>query len=107
RRFPRREARCGDDARILDLYREALRLWKDPNSPNLVSRFAFIAESLRDGFPGRWLLRWNLLECLCKVNRGPELVAELRAELVEIEKQRPAELPISMGLRYLDERYPS
>ena len=107
RRFPRREARCGDDARILDLYREALRLWKDPNSPNLVSRFAFIAESLRDGFPDRWLLRWNLLECLCKVNRGPELVAELRAELVEIEKQRPAELPISMGLRYLDERYPS
>ena len=67
------------------------------------SRFTRIAESLSEDFPEKWLLRWNLLECLCKVNRGVELAAVLRAELLEIEKQRPTDLPISMGLRYLDE----
>ena len=104
--FPRRETRRGDEARILDLYREALRLWENPESPQLVSRFSFIAESLRDGFPDKWLLRWNLLECLYKKSRGPELAAALRAELLAIERQRPTHLPISMGMRYHDERYP-
>jgi hypothetical protein len=80
-------------------------LWERPDSPDLVPRFELIAESLRENFPDRWLLRWNLFECLRKQDRGAELAMRLREELLAIEKVRPSELPITLGLRYLDERY--
>ncbi len=105
KRRPRASERAGEDARILDLYREALRLWERPDSLDLVTRFELIAESLCENFPDRWLLRWNLLECLRKQDRGAELAVRLREELLAIEKVRPSELPITLGLRYLDERY--
>ena len=72
----------------------------------LVERFGNLADSLRSTFPERWLLRWNLVECLAKARRGNRLVDTLRAELLAIERVRPDDLPISMGLRYLDEQYP-
>ena len=103
---PLRQPRVHDDALVIDFYREALRLWENPEAPELVMRFGFLCESLRENFPDDWLLRWNLLECLCKVGRGASVAATLRGELLAIEKRNPDELPISMGLRYLDEKYP-
>ncbi len=103
---PLRQPRVHDDALVIDFYREALRLWENPEAPDLVTRFGFLGESLRENFPDDWLLRWNLLECLCKVGRGASVAATLRGELLAIEKRNPDELPISMGLRYLDEKYP-
>jgi phenylalanine-4-hydroxylase len=102
---PVREPRVEDEALVIDFYREALRLWESPDAPELVARFHFLAESLRESFPDEWLLRWNLLECLCKVGRGEDLAHTLREELLAIEKKRPDDLPIGLGLRYLDDAY--
>ncbi|MGE4609749.1 MAG: aromatic amino acid hydroxylase [Myxococcota bacterium] len=103
-RCPQPPVRTEDDVLILALYREALELWESPESPGLVDRFELIDATLRERFPHKWLLRWNLLECLYKIGRGGVLAATLRDELLAIEAERPDDLPISMGLRYLDER---
>jgi hypothetical protein len=69
--------------------------------PGLVPGLLRVAEALRKDFPEDWLLRWNLLECLGKVDHGLRLACELRDELLEIESRHPRDAPISMGLRYL------
>ena len=45
-------------------------------------------------------------KCIAKTRRGASLADSLRNELLAIERERPDDLPISMGLRYLDEQYP-
>ena len=105
-RQPRRVPRQREEAALLDLYREALELWERPDALELVERFESLADTLRSTFPKRWLLRWNLLECLAKTSRGAALAGSLRSELLAIERERPDDLPISMGLRYLDEQHP-
>ena len=106
RRLPRSQGHRGDDPQRLDLYRRALRLWEKPEAPDLVSGFEEIEEALAEGFPDNWLLRWNLLESLCKVGRGAELARELRERLLEVEACFPDDAPVSTGLRFLDDRYP-
>ncbi len=107
RRIPVRRSRRGEDARLLALYRRALRLWDKPESRELVPGFEEIGEALCAEFPDDWLLRWNLLESLCKTGRGAALGDQLRRQLLEIERRFPADAPVSTGLRFLDERYPS
>lgn len=106
-RVPSPHQRAGDDAALLGLYRRALRLWEKPEATDLLPGFEAIGEALRDEFPDDWLLRWNLLECLAKAGKGEALAGQLRAELLEIEQRFPSEAPVSTGLRFLAERYPS
>ena len=106
KRVPLPHERTGDDGRLLKSYRRALRLWERPESLELVSGFEEIDERLCQEYRDDWLLRWNLLECLRKLDRGPELAERLRRELLDIETRYPEDAPISTGLRFLDERYP-
>ena len=82
--------------------RQALRLWEKPESPGLVPGFEEIAERLRADFPDEWLLRWNLLESLRKLDRGSALAEQLKSELLSIERRAPEDAPVSTGLRFLD-----
>jgi phenylalanine-4-hydroxylase len=97
---PKDPATAAEEGRVLHLYREALQLWEDPQAPDLVERFAALDEKLA-AHPDEWLLRWNLLECLRKLDRGEELQQKLRHDLLEIEKGDYDELPITTGLKYL------
>jgi phenylalanine-4-hydroxylase len=100
--IPIRKQRRPREALLIALYREALALWAEPEAPGVVPGFRRIAGELEKRFPEEWLLRWNLLECLCKLGRGDEpFVRELREQLLEIEARNPREVPISMGLRFL------
>jgi phenylalanine-4-hydroxylase len=94
-------ATAEEEGKVLHLYREALKLWSGPESPTLVEGFSRIDAELAD-HPDEWLLRWNLLESLRKVDRGEDLQAKLRDELLEIEKSDYESLPITTGLRYLE-----
>jgi phenylalanine-4-hydroxylase len=106
KRCPVPRERRGDEARLLALYRRALHLWERPQTPELVAGFEAIAEALQSDFPDDWLLRWNLLECLCKLDKGPALANSLRRELLDVETRFPDDAPITTGLRFLSERYP-
>jgi len=106
-RVPKPKARQGEEARMLQLYRDALALWRDPRREALVPGFDRIHAELRTEHPQDWLLRWNLLESLRKIGYAGPLACELRRELLEIEPLAPRELPITTGLRYLDQAYGS
>ena len=102
---PPRRARPAGDQRLVLLYRDALRLWENPDSAELVPGFTRIAGELRAHYPGDWLLRWNLLESLRKLDAGVVLATMLRDDLLEVEANTPGDAatkaPIERGLRYL------
>jgi len=102
RRVPRLkdEVTAEEEAKVRHLYRNAIELLEDPDSPGFLTGFERITEEL-GGYPDEWLLRWNLLESLRKFDRGADLEIRLREELLEIEKTDHDALPISTGLRYL------
>lgn len=91
---------AAEEGQVLHLYREALRVWQDPTTQTLVEDFRALDRQL-DAHPDEWLLRWNLLECLRKRGLGEDLQQKFRADLLEIEKTDPDDLPITTGLRYL------
>lgn len=109
---PPRRARPASDQRLVLLYRDALRLWERPDSidevpdaPDIVPGFTRIANELRTHYPGDWLLRWNLLESLRKLDAGVVLATMLRDDLLDVEASTPGDAatkaPIARGLRYL------
>ncbi len=104
-RVPLRRARPAADQPLVALYREALRLWEEPSSPALIPGFQRIADALRRDHPDDWLLRWNLLESLHKLDAGVVLACALRDDLLDVEARTPGDAatraPISLGLRYL------
>lgn len=90
-----------EEGKVLHLYRDALKLWAGDDSPELVEGFRRIDKELA-GHPDEWLLRWNMLESLRKVDRGEDLQRKLRDDLLEIEKTDWDALPITTGLKYLE-----
>ncbi len=105
KRTPPPRVRPERDAGLVALYREALRSWEHPDSPELVASFTRIAQELRAHYPGDWLLRWNLLESLRKQDAGVVLATMLRDDLLAVEAETPGDAatkaPIERGLRYL------
>jgi phenylalanine-4-hydroxylase len=90
-----------EEGKVLHLYRRALELWAADDSPELVDGFRSLDAELA-GHPDEWLLRWNMLESLRKVDRGHALQEKLRDDLLEIEKTDYDSLPITTGLKYLE-----
>ena len=72
-----------------------------PERSSAVSVFVRVHEELERAFPDEWLLRWNLLECLCKLAEGGSLTHTLQAELLALELKFSHREPIASGLRYL------
>jgi phenylalanine-4-hydroxylase len=105
KRTPPPRVRPAADHQLVALYREALRLWERPESPELVPGFTRIARELRALYPGDWLLRWNLLESLRKIDAGVLLATMLRDDLLTVAAGVPGDAatkaPIERGLRYL------
>jgi hypothetical protein len=100
-RVPKLRDVASRDRALLSLYERALAAFRGQLGGDAVRVFADVHRQLSLAFPDEWLLRWNLLECLCKLGeRGPfssTLELELRAlELKFLEKE-----PIASGLRYL------
>jgi phenylalanine-4-hydroxylase len=97
---PKNSDAAAEEARVLGLYRDALRIWEKADRVDLAKELAGIEKAL-DAHRDEWLLRWNLLECLRKHETGEELTRTLRDELLAIEATDPESLPITTGLRYL------
>lgn len=85
-----------------EMYRSARDTFQQGDNECSMALFQEIHQSLQRDYPEHWLLRWNLLECLVKMQSRDPMVNTLRRELLEIESRHYEEAPISMGLRYLD-----
>lgn len=87
---------------LLELYQQALDVWDEGRGDPgvIVQEFTRIDREL-SAYRDAWLLRWNLLEGLKKIDRGVLLASRIKDELLEIESRHYRDAPITMGLRFL------
>jgi hypothetical protein len=86
---------------ILGLYEQALSGLRESFGAAVVPRFEAIHRALAERHPDEWLLRWNLLESLIKLNEGASLRSTFEAELEQLEIRFAHREPIATGLSYL------
>src|SRR6188768_269378 len=86
---------------LLGLYERAIEAFRNHAGSNALPVFHAIHSELLARYPDEWLLRWNLLECLCKWGESGELGHELQRELLALELKFAHREPIASGLRYL------
>ena len=86
---------------LLALYERSISAFRGRLGGAAVSAFAQVHRELTQSFPDEWLLRWNLLECLCKLAEGGSLSRTLESELLSLELKFLHREPIASGLRYL------
>ena len=104
-RVPKPEPLAQRERALLDLYERAIVAFRQQLGSAAVPAFSEVHAELSRNFPDEWLLRWNLLECLCKLGEGKAeaqpLGQTLRAELLALELKFSHREPIASGLRYL------
>jgi phenylalanine-4-hydroxylase len=86
---------------LLSLYEQAIEAFRNQAGSSAVPVFRAIHGQLAASFPDEWLLRWNLLECLCKWGDSGSFGRELEQELLALELKFEKRQPIASGLRYL------
>lgn len=86
---------------LLSLYERAIEAFRNRAGSDALPVFHAIHSELRARFPNEWLLRWNLLECLCKWGETGSFAGELERELRALEVSFAEREPIASGLRYL------
>jgi phenylalanine-4-hydroxylase len=86
---------------LLALYERAIAAFRERLGSSVVAAFATIHAELNAEFSEEWLLRWNLLECLCKLGERSALARTLESELGALEIRFSHREPIATGLRYL------
>ncbi len=90
---------------LLGLYERAIAVFREQLGRAAVPAFAAVHAELQRSFPDEWLLRWNLLECLCKLGESAPNARALRqtlqTELLALELKFSEREPIASGLRYL------
>ena len=100
-RVPKPRALHERERALLALYERSISAFRERLGGAAVSAFAQVHRELAQSFPDEWLLRWNLLECLCKLAEGGPLTRTLEAELRSLELKFSHKEPIASGLRYL------
>jgi phenylalanine-4-hydroxylase len=86
---------------LLGLYETALGALRSSLGSDVVPVFERVHRELCAHFEHDWLLRWNLLESLQKLNLEGSVAAELRRELEQLEVHYQYRQPIASGLSYL------
>lgn len=87
---------------LLILYERAVEAFRKHAESSALPEFHALHSQLTAHFPDEWLLRWNLLECLCKWGEsGGGFGRELERELLALELKFAHREPIASGLRYL------
>lgn len=85
---------------LMDLY-DAASLAHARGAAAVRTDFPGIHRKLAQSFPDEWLLRWNLLESLLKLDVDCSLQRALVDELERLELYFERKEPIASGLRYL------
>jgi phenylalanine-4-hydroxylase len=102
-RVPKPRTLADRERALLSLYDRAIAAFRGQLGSAVVGTFEDIHRELTQSFSDEWLLRWNLLECLCKLGEREQggLFRTLEGELAALEIQFAHREPIASGLRYL------
>jgi phenylalanine-4-hydroxylase len=86
---------------LLELYERALEAFRKGVGSQAVPIFEGIYRRIEQEFPDEWLLRWNLLESMLKLDVAAGLCDRLKGDLMDLEVRYAHQQPIASGLRYL------
>ena len=90
---------------LLSLYERAITAFREHLGSAAVPVFSTIHAELSRSFADEWLLRWNLLECSCKLGQSNAeqgaFARTLQSELEALELKFSHREQIASGLRYL------
>jgi phenylalanine-4-hydroxylase len=86
---------------LVELYETSLGALRSSLGSEVVPVFQRVHRQLDEHFEHDWLLRWNLLESLQKLQLDVPLMTELRGELERLELFYERRQPIASGLGYL------
>src|SRR6188768_2363246 len=100
-RVPKPRELASRERALLNLYERAIEAFRNQAGSAALPVFQAIHRELGVHFPDEWLLRWNLLECLCKWGEPGPFGADLERELLALELKFAHREPIASGLRYL------
>jgi hypothetical protein len=98
---PKARSHSERERALLSLYERSISAFRQHLGGAAVRAFEAVHRELQQAFPDEWLLRWNLLECLCKLSEGDGLARSLESELLALELRFAHREPIASGLRYL------
>ncbi len=98
---PKARSHSERERALLSLYERSISAFRQQMGGAAVLAFEAVHRELERAFPDEWLLRWNLLECLCKLSEGEGLARTLESELLALELRFSHREPIASGLRYL------
>jgi len=99
-KVPRRPNLSHKQQALLDDYTVTLRALAGNNKQHVLATIDRVYQHLTH-LPDEWLLRWNLLESLIKMDCGVRLSHLLVRELKQIEERNYKDVPVTMGLQYL------
>ncbi|HWZ92294.1 MAG TPA: aromatic amino acid hydroxylase [Polyangiaceae bacterium] len=100
-RVPKPRTLAERERALLALYERAVAACCERLGSSVETAFSAIHGELNAHFGDEWLLRWNLLESLCKLGERGPLARTLEAELAALEIRFSHREPIATGLRYL------
>ena len=100
-RVPKPRTMAEGERALLALYERAVAALRGTLGSSVDVAFAGIYRELAANFADEWLLRWNLLESLCKHGQRGALSRTLEEELARLEVRFAYREPIATGLRYL------
>jgi len=98
---PKPRALAARERELLQMYERARAAFRERAGSDALPVFHGIHAQLEARFPDEWLLRWNLLECLCKWGERGSFARRLERELLALEVKFDYREPIASGLRYL------
>ena len=100
-RVPKPTTLAARETELLQMYERALAAFREQAGGGALPVFEAIHAELEARYPDEWLLRWNLLECLCKWGERGAFGRKLERELLALEVKFDYREPIASGLRYL------
>ncbi len=98
--YPKRKRHSKSSEILLGHFREFAAVAERPIAKSLPV-YENLGEQLMTQFSDQWLLAWMIMEKLTGADRGLKLASRLKTFMLEIEKRRPKEIPVTMGLKYL------
>lgn len=98
---PKKKTYSTKDKSMLKLFQKTTAACQNDNLDKGLQQLNTIGQDLISHYPDQWLLSWNILEHLTRVDRGLTLAAQLKTFMLGIEAKRPKDIPVTMGLKSL------
>lgn len=101
KKVPKPKNYSEEDKQLLELYK-ALEAARAQGKETLLEMIERAWPAFSERFPDHWLLPWFMVEALTELDCGVKHVCKMKDFMLAAESKRPHEIPVTMGLKYLE-----